>query len=90
MDIDSAEIIRKFKEYVNKIIYSQKYFGYVQNSILEVEGCESLQVVFGHDDRNESFNVGVMQVVSLNTLENNINNFGKSYKIEEILFTHDR
>lgn len=90
MDIDSAEIIRKFKEYVNKIIYPQKYFGYVQNSILEVDNCESLQVVFGHDDRNESFNVGVMQVVSLNTLENNINNFGKSYKIEEILFTHDR
>lgn len=55
-----------------------------------MDNCESLQVVFGHDDRNESFNVGVMQVVSLNTLENNINNFGKSYKIEEILFTHDR
>lgn len=75
-DIDSGEIIRKFKDYINKIIYDNKQFGYIQNSILETPISGEYQIVFGHDDRKESFNVGVVKTMNLNELETCINNFG--------------
>ncbi len=94
--IDHGFIIRTFKDFFNKIVYSSEMFGYVQNSFLQDCGMlgnsdKVLQIIIGHrDDGNGIVNPGVVEMMDVQELEERVMNYGDKMKFEEVLFYAER